>query len=112
MSGWGASLSGLDSTLGMLNDVRMRYGEDAVYIVGSNVEYAVEQEFGTSKMSAQPYLRPAAEEVKRNLPSIASNANSTEEIVRTAALEVEKRAKKKVRVDTGNLRSSITARKL
>ena len=28
-------------------------------IVGSNVEYAPHVELGTSKMSAQPYLRPA-----------------------------------------------------
>ena len=28
-------------------------------IVGSNVEYAPFQEFGTSKMGAQPYLQPA-----------------------------------------------------
>jgi HK97 gp10 family phage protein len=28
-------------------------------IVGSNTEYAVYQEFGTRKMAAQPYLRPA-----------------------------------------------------
>ena len=34
--------------------------EDAV-CVGSNVEYAVYQEMGTSKTTAQPYLRPAVE---------------------------------------------------
>jgi HK97 gp10 family phage protein len=28
-------------------------------IVGTNVEYAPYQEFGTQKMQAQPYLRPA-----------------------------------------------------
>jgi len=30
-------------------------------VVGSNVKYAPFQEFGTSKMGAQPYLRPAVE---------------------------------------------------
>ena len=28
-------------------------------VVGSNVNYAIPQEFGTSKQSAHPYLRPA-----------------------------------------------------
>lgn len=28
--------------------------------IGTNVEYAVYQEYGTSKTAAQPYLRPAA----------------------------------------------------
>jgi len=35
--------------------------------VGTNVEYASNVEFGTSKQSAQPYLRPA---LKKNLPKI------------------------------------------
>lgn len=34
-------------------------GKRAVYI-GTNVEYAAYQEYGTSKIAAQPYLRPAA----------------------------------------------------
>ena len=29
-------------------------------IVGTNLEYAIYQEFGTRKMAAQPFLRPAA----------------------------------------------------
>ena len=32
--------------------------EDEI-IVGSSVEYAIYQEYGTRKMAAQPYLRPA-----------------------------------------------------
>lgn len=36
-------------------------GARHVYI-GSNVEYAPYQELGTSKMAAQPYLRPAIEQ--------------------------------------------------
>lgn len=34
-----------------------------VGIVGTNVEYAVPVEFGTMNQSAQPYLRPALEQV-------------------------------------------------
>lgn len=32
--------------------------------IGTNVEYAAAQEFGTSRMRAQPYLRPAYDEQK------------------------------------------------
>jgi HK97 gp10 family phage protein len=32
--------------------------------IGTNVEYAPAQEFGTSRMRAQPYLRPAYDEQK------------------------------------------------
>lgn len=31
-------------------------------IIGTNVEYGKYQEFGTSRMKAQPYLRPAVDE--------------------------------------------------
>ncbi len=46
--------------------------EDKVY-VGTNVEYAAYVEFGTSKMKAKPYLKPA----------IADHLSEYEEIVRT-----------------------------
>lgn len=36
----------------------VRMDDDAVYI-GTNVEYAAYVEMGTSKMKAQPYLKPA-----------------------------------------------------
>ena len=36
----------------------------AVARVGTNVDYALDQEFGTSRMRGQPYLRPAYDEQK------------------------------------------------
>lgn len=36
----------------------------AVARVGTNVEYAPAQEFGTSRMSGQPFMRPAYDERK------------------------------------------------
>lgn len=38
--------------------------DGAVARVGTNVEYAPHQEFGTSRMAGQPYLRPAYDEKK------------------------------------------------
>lgn len=39
-----------------------KYDGDTVTVyVGTDVEYAAYVEFGTSKMAAQPYLRPAAD---------------------------------------------------
>lgn len=40
-------------------------------IVGTNVEYAVYVEKGTSKKKAQPYLTPAAEENIENIKRLA-----------------------------------------
>lgn len=36
-------------------------GETATARVGTNVEYATAQEFGTARFPAQPYLRPAVD---------------------------------------------------
>ena len=40
-------------------------GHTVKAVIGSNVEYAPYQELGTSKMSAQPFLRPAIESNRR-----------------------------------------------
>jgi len=76
-----------------------------------NINWYVE--FGTSKMAAQPYLRPAAQKVmNEEADQLADLANSTEELVKGIALAIEREAKEKVPVDTGNLRGSITAQRV
>lgn len=39
----------------------------AQVLVGTNLTYAPHQEYGTSKMAARPYLRPALDEEKENV---------------------------------------------
>lgn len=51
-------------------DLRGEPDEDKVY-VGTNVEYAPYVEFGTSRMSKRPYLRPALEDHIREYQTIA-----------------------------------------
>lgn len=85
----------------------------AEYVVGTNVEYAVYVEFGTSRMEAQPYLRPATKEVvSRKGDAIAAEAESAEEVVKRLALEIEGAAASKAPVDTGTLQASIKAEKV
>lgn len=48
-------------------------GEKAVYI-GTNVEYAPYVELGTSKMDAQPFLKPAATEHSDQYRQVLKNA--------------------------------------
>lgn len=38
-------------------------GDGEFVHIGTDVEYAIYQEFGTSKMAAQPFLRPAFDEM-------------------------------------------------
>ncbi|MFC5970076.1 hypothetical protein ACFPYI_01910 [Halomarina salina] len=106
------NLTGVASLVGTLDALDARWTTEVTYVVGTNVEYAVHVEFGTSQMAAQPYLRPAAERTNRQLDQIAAQADSVEEFVRLAALEVEAISKDVVPVDTGNLQSSITAQRI
>jgi len=112
MSGWGATLTGLSSVLSMLDNISIEVGDDAAYVVGTNVRYSIFVEMGTSDMSAQPYLGPAAREVERELPRLAQGADSLDDLLSTAALAIERRAKQKCPVDSGTLRSSIKAQKV
>lgn len=81
------------------------------YVVGTNVHYAPYVEFGTSRMRAQPYLRPSAQEVRGRIPWYIGQTSNLDGAIRMAALDLERRAKQKCPVDTGNLRGSIQARK-
>lgn len=82
------------------------------YRVGTNVNYAIHVEFGTSSNQAQPYLRPAVEKAIAELDDIADSADNTAELVEKFALRIEKYAKENAPVDTGNLRGSISAQKI
>lgn len=112
MSGWGIVTQGFTETLAAFEALEIQAQDDTIYVVGSSVEYAIYQELGTSKMSAQPYLRPAAEAVSARFDTIAEQADGPGDIVRRMALAIEAEAKQRAPVDTGTLRNSIKAERI
>lgn len=56
---------------GTLRDSISHAIDDNTAIIGTNVEYAPYVELGTSKMDAQPYLRPAVENHIKEYKEIA-----------------------------------------
>lgn len=106
VTGFASIISGIESMI----DVQLK--DDTVFIVGTNVEYAVYQEYGTRHMEPQSFLRPAARDVKRNIGEVIKNAESMEAATEEVALQIERRAKELAPVDTGNLRSSITTERV
>lgn len=54
------------------------------YIVGSATEHAVYQEFGTRKMSAQPFLRPAIDIITRGVTASKAMAKAMLDPVKKA----------------------------
>ena len=109
---WGTSLSGVGQTMQLLSRVEARFGSDAVYVVGPTVKYGIHVELGTSKMKPQPYLEPAVRSVQSDLDEITDGLIGTNEMIRAIALEVQRRAQKRVPVDTGTLRSSISIQRV
>lgn len=107
-----ANLLGYGSIIDSLTDMKESYGGDAAAVVGTNVEYAIYQELGTSRMPPQPHLRPAVESAKRRADAIAAQADSTEDLVKLLALDIEGGTKERAPVDTGNLKASYRAEML
>jgi hypothetical protein len=118
------SLAGFDAATDMFDQITTDFDGDATYIAGPTVDYAIHHEYGTSKMEARPFARPAAERVQTNTATEVRRISSSqgiplsneENIIRCAALAVQDRMKriadqKDIR-DTGNLIASIRIEKV
>lgn len=81
-------------------------------VVGSNVEYAPHQEWGSQHQSGTPHVRPAVRAVGGNLSQIAANADDVDDLLLLLGLALEGEIKRRAPVDTGNLRSSYRTVKL
>jgi hypothetical protein len=85
-------------------------GKRPVRIVADGVNYGIYNEFGTSRMPAHPFMKPAAEAVRAGyIKAIgqAENWEKAEAVTEKAARDVERGAKARAPVDTGALRASI-----
>lgn len=99
-------LYGFTGTMNWLQNKIVRFSGKG-YIIGTNVEYAVFVEFGTSNMAAQPYLFRAGREVISNAQEIYNQTKDFAQTIYQMALRIQRKAKIYCPVDTGNLMSSI-----
>jgi hypothetical protein len=120
---WGLSLTGLATTMQMLESLQFSVDDETVYIVGPTVKYSVFVDRGTSKMEARPFVRPAAERVQANLETEVGRFldgglgdSSMGAITRAAALAVQREMQRiitqKGAVDTGAMRASVSVEKV
>ena len=119
--GWGMTVQGISNVVNLFDDLLTRWDDDTLYLVGPSVEYAVYHEFGTSKIEARPYMRPAAEKVLADPERYAKEyadgeLRSEAQVVHGVALAIEREAKKIVKQkdiwQDGNLHGSIEARRV
>lgn len=83
---------------------------EPVRILADGVDYGIDQEFGTSRRAAHPFMVPAIEYVRpaydKGFGQI-QNLEHAEAFVEKLARDAERKAKTLAPVLTGNLKSSI-----
>ncbi|MFC7202865.1 hypothetical protein ACFQJC_05010 [Haloferax namakaokahaiae] len=127
----GARIIGLNRLRERFDGLRDTWGGTHTWVVGSSgVEYAIYLETGTNDMPAYPWFRPAIIHVVRAQgDDIAGRVDSAGELVEELAKAMMNQMKKNVnageatdrspgtddehpQVQLGNLRASITARRI
>lgn len=106
---WEVNAAGLELAISELNNRIDDLDTTESWVVGTGVEYAPYQEYGTRHMAPNPFLRPSVRETIREMERIAETADTADELVRKLAFNIERGAKQRAPVDTGTLRSSIRA---
>lgn len=104
---FGFELLGKSSVLSALDDLLSAWTVDSEWYVVAGADYAPYVEYGTYKMQAQPYMRPAAKTVGSQMDGYMDRVQTADEAQRAVAKAVEEEAKRIVPVDTGHLKNSI-----
>ncbi len=77
------------------------------YRIEAGASYSIHVEFGTSRMQAQPFLRPAVEDVMSNINRHIGDPDSAEDLLDQIVEAIAEQARSRAPVDTGRLRNSI-----
>lgn len=124
--------AGLAQLIGVLGEMRDAAESEVPWWVGTVVVYAPFLEFGTAKMMARPFWKPAVLQVAREmvgrgvkarrvaqqedgrkLYSLIMTGKEDSSFTRELAFRLERAVKQQIRrkglIDTGNLRASVMA---
>lgn len=129
-------LSGDGALQEAFDDLEDDYAQEPVYVVGTNVEYAVFVERGTEHHPPYPFFAPAVREFKANpvafiednTDTTVAEIDTTEELISSISFALQAQIQTNAtaassgrspgtdpdhpQVDTGNLRASISAVKV
>lgn len=78
------------------------------YRLGTNVEYALAQEFGASTHPGTPHFRPGMDATQAKMAQLAVQASNLDEFLKLTAYQWQSEVQSRSPVDTGNLRASYT----
>jgi hypothetical protein len=104
-----ANIAGLNVLQSQLSTLADNWGGNESWEVSAPVDHAGPQEFGTARLPARPYFRPAIDQAVGNAHNLVRGVDTGDQFVQTIAHEIESDAARNAPVDTGELRNSITA---
>lgn len=105
-------LLGTSTFLSALDDFTDQFTTDEAWVIGTNVEYAIHQEYGTRDQAGTPHVRPAIDDTRVQMARFATRASGLDEFMRLTALYLEGEIRRNAPVDTGHLRRSYTSQKI
>jgi len=108
VAGWAINFIGFNKLQNSFEKAQ-QVSEGAHWIVGTSAEYGIYIEFGTSKMQAQPFMRPAVRKALKDLAAGRIPGDNLDEVVKNLAMKIERYAKEIVPTDTHKLQWSIVA---
>lgn len=100
------NIAGYSSVVSAFEELREMWGSSGSVVVGTNVNYAPHQEWGTEHQRGTPHVRPAVQTVDGNVEQIASAADDADDLLLLLGLAIQGEIKTRAPVDTGNLRAS------
>lgn len=107
----GMKTVGAAIVIDQLRDAASVLDDKTVYVVGTPVEYAPHQEFGTVNHSAQPYMRPAVQIAENQVSDALKRHDDMDTALRFLAETVKGESQRRAPVRTGRLRDSIELEK-
>lgn len=102
-----AQLVGLASVVGTLDSIVDNWSTNKAYGVAAMADYSSHVEFGTWKMDAQPFMRPAVDSARGQIRTLSRRANSIDQLLYLLSINIRDFARRYAAVDTGYMKNNI-----
>lgn len=102
-----AQLAGLNSVAGTFDSIVDNWTTNQTHGVAAKADYSGHVEFGTWKMAAQPFMRPAIDSARGRVKTNARRANSADQLLYLITVDIREFARQYAAVDTGHMRDNI-----
>lgn len=100
-------LIGLNGVRNGLNALEQQWATDKTWECVAAADYSSHIEFGTWKMDAQPFMRPAVDNARGQIRAFSRRTSSIDQLLYLLAIDIRDYARRIAAVDTGYMRDNI-----